>query len=850
MINLKNFGFGAFLNFEVKGLPSLTQAKRTVSDVNNGVNKLVNKGEDLTKLYQNMTMVGGGMVAGGAGVLKLLDNSEKSFAKIQTQQVQVRNRLRGTTEEYKELGRTITDVTRATRYTGEQGWDATKKLLSFGTASEKINKAFKQTVKLAIGTEETPTIAGKILAQAQNVSQEGYLALTNILTKSLHTTAIGADYGLEEFKYLNQNIAQIKELVNISYAGGTALFSMFRASGMSAMVAGQRIKMLANAVSSLARNEKAFSVMQKEAKQFGISLKFFNDDGTMKPFTNQVEQIFNYLNAITKQPDKLVKMLGAGQISTLEQMGITTPEGMAKEVATRMAISFAGSKREAQALLATIGKLNTEGSDYLTNLKNVLGISFGYNDKAVNRVNATLNEQREIMKGLLISAKEEIGKSLAGIYAKAFTSINTKLEKFSRFLGNNENLAKKISLYSGIGSVIFILVGGFMLLTGVIGLLSIQLAKTGGIFMLMKVGMLSFAKTLGILLLIVGALVVVVYMWQNWGNLSTHIKALTFALVPLLTYLLLFKKLNWILNLGNKFMFFIIAVSLAVGLGYYLYKEWKNVSKTFKVVTILVGTLASAFAIGFGIVKAGMIGLNILAFLSPLRIALIGMIATIGIVFYLYKNWNDISGTTKALLIALSTVLGTVSLAIMAVKIQVWAMNSAWLANPWTWVIAIAIGLIGSLVWYVAWLVKNWEKMFALWDDWKTFIDPFVMGVIAGIDLMSDAIKDFKELVIDNLDFISKAIKFHPLYWIIEGGGALKDMALGADSSMSNNTIDTNKYIPQADMDNILGKNNNKSEIVYNVNINGTGTTEADKQDIKSFLEDLIKNESRLVLER
>jgi hypothetical protein len=74
----------------------------------------------------------------------------------------------------------------------------------------------------------------------------------------------------------------------------------------------------------------------------------------------------------------------------------------------------------------------------------------------------------------------------------------------------------------------------------------------------------------------------------------------------------------------------------------------------------------------------------------------------------------------ETLATALAVALGVLTVAFTVATVAVWAMNSAFLANPITWIImafVVAIGLMIALIWF---MVTHWKQS---WEGWKLLLE-------------------------------------------------------------------------------------------------------------------------------
>lgn len=88
----------------------------------------------------------------------------------------------------------------------------------------------------------------------------------------------------------------------------------------------------------------------------------------------------------------------------------------------------------------------------------------------------------------------------------------------------------------------------------------------------------------------------------------------------------------------------------------------------------------------------------------------------------------DFLNENPAVLQAVALGLGVLAAAFVGVTVATWAMNTALLANPITWIVLAIVALVAALVW----LVANWDMVVAwLGDVWNGFVSWFT-GVMDG----------------------------------------------------------------------------------------------------------------------
>jgi len=98
-----------------------------------------------------------------------------------------------------------------------------------------------------------------------------------------------------------------------------------------------------------------------------------------------------------------------------------------------------------------------------------------------------------------------------------------------------------------------------------------------------------------------------------------------------------------------------------------------------------------------------------------------GLIGTVGqFLLPILRDLTDFLNENPAILNILIGVLGFLALAFIGVTVATWAMNTALLANPITWIVIGIVAAIGLLVAAVIWLVSNWDAV------WKTISDIFM----------------------------------------------------------------------------------------------------------------------------
>jgi phage-related minor tail protein len=92
------------------------------------------------------------------------------------------------------------------------------------------------------------------------------------------------------------------------------------------------------------------------------------------------------------------------------------------------------------------------------------------------------------------------------------------------------------------------------------------------------------------------------------------------------------------------------------------------------------------------------------------------------------QNFGEFLGDNPIVIQAFAIAMGVLALAFIGVTIATWAMNTALLANPITWIILAVVALIAAIVL----LIMNWDKVIAfLTDAWEGFVGWFT-GVMEG----------------------------------------------------------------------------------------------------------------------
>lgn len=105
--------------------------------------------------------------------------------------------------------------------------------------------------------------------------------------------------------------------------------------------------------------------------------------------------------------------------------------------------------------------------------------------------------------------------------------------------------------------------------------------------------------------------------------------------------------------------------------------------------------------------------------------ALAGALDAVMPALTLFTGWL---AENPAMLQVIAAVIGILALAFVGLTIATWAMNTALLANPITWIVLAVIALIAAVVL----LVMNWDAVVAFVSEiWAGFID-WIVGVIDG----------------------------------------------------------------------------------------------------------------------
>ena len=126
---------------------------------------------------------------------------------------------------------------------------------------------------------------------------------------------------------------------------------------------------------------------------------------------------------------------------------------------------------------------------------------------------------------------------------------------------------------------------------------------------------------------------------------------------------------------------------------------------------------------------------------------------------------------------AMAAVLGILALAFVGVTVATWAMNTALLANPITWIILGIVALIAALVllianWdsFVAWLSDVWgaavEWLKGIWDSIATFFTDLWDGITTFFtDLWNGIIEWFKGLWQGIVDWFIALLTGYVAFW-------------------------------------------------------------------------------------
>ena len=110
-----------------------------------------------------------------------------------------------------------------------------------------------------------------------------------------------------------------------------------------------------------------------------------------------------------------------------------------------------------------------------------------------------------------------------------------------------------------------------------------------------------------------------------------------------------------------------------------------------------------------------------------------GLIGTVGqFLLPILRELTDFFNANPAVLGVVIGVLGFLALAFMGVTVATWAMNTALLANPITWIVIGIVAAIAALVAIIVILAQNWDAVMKwIGDVWNGFVGWLTDGLNA-----------------------------------------------------------------------------------------------------------------------
>lgn len=150
-----------------------------------------------------------------------------------------------------------------------------------------------------------------------------------------------------------------------------------------------------------------------------------------------------------------------------------------------------------------------------------------------------------------------------------------------------------------------------------------------------------------------------------------------------------------------------------------------------------------------------MIKTDIDNFLQPLAEQMAGFWS------FIADNWNIV----QPILIGISVALGALAVGLGIATVAQWALNSAMLANPMTWVIVAIVALIAIIVVLAIWIIDLWQTnmdfkygVIKIWNDILNFFDKvpiFFQSVGYGI---ADAFSYAKVKVLEIMESMGNGV--------------------------------------------------------------------------------------------